>query len=827
MFWEKRHRTQRLEVGNTSLAAQVRSVTEDQVMTNLNAILYEHLARQLQRNLAGDIALGRFAGGNVVAGDIFILCSEQFNCIVHIVEVGRDLVTFQLRGLEFTGTYCHSREAGVLHESINTGWKPDKNPTMARRERLKFKARIEKLFIPFPKMVKMRTLAYEFVTEPYVFRAYTIFDHSATSTLQVYGFRREFIFFYMLCIVYYASTLPGLRPRLRLLASVLQKNGFLPSNKNQNSPTKESSTSLEKPEEHSTILLAGSSASPIKLDAPVMRLDPFNGLNGLSFNTPPGGRSASMDSVSSIGCGTINKKQVVFWQDQKEYLTAMSSWIDFCRNRNEVQSQESRRKRLEEQEPNTPRSMGDDFASRLLFNDEEADFNLDRLHRQEVTTSESQCRKSSHSENGSVNPAEATQDKDQLLLTGLCFALCGLGRRLLLGEQTGPSALRIPIETFMLKLHDLFKGDARRTVLICPESDPRWRHAVLNDVSQLFSFRRLQDKDSSNLGRFRLITLKKCRVQLRVVKMNSECVRGFWAAQQREQIFLRSRNPERGSIQSAVPVLRNLIGSSADQPIGYPIYVSPLITSFTGDNLLHRFVMGSELRCCEAPQKNNEIVPTRAPLTSCCRSRCCNSTSNDSCYRQGRRSKSPPISTRATAGAENSSVLSTRSGPPDSPTGDVMLPDLLLPIPRPPVISAEVHEKQPKSQHDPLSPVVVHLRTESQTLGAGLVKRLVFPVTGWEKKVMPLQDLQALMSNQEVTEQHLQELRWTIRHRWQPCHAEIAQRSLCHRTLALITLAQQQGEISAPAQTLAKQFESRFLVVYETEALSTNLHHSL
>uniref|UniRef100_A0A0M3J0J1 Pecanex-like protein n=1 Tax=Anisakis simplex TaxID=6269 RepID=A0A0M3J0J1_ANISI len=62
--------------------------------------------------------------------------------------------------------------------------------------------------------------------------------------------------------------------------------------------------------------------------------------------------------------------------------------------------------------------------------------------------------------------------------------------------------------------------------------------------------------------------------------LNRECVRAFWAGQQQELIFLRNRNPERGSIQNARQVLRNMINSSADQPIGYPIYVSPLTTSY-------------------------------------------------------------------------------------------------------------------------------------------------------------------------------------------------------------------------------------------------------
>jgi hypothetical protein len=47
---------------------------------------------------------------------------------------------------------------------------------------------------------------------------------------------------------------------------------------------------------------------------------------------------------------------------------------------------------------------------------------------------------------------------------------------------------------------------------------------------------------------------------------------------------VRNRNPERGSIQNAKQALRNIINSSCDQPIGYPIYVSPLTTSYADTN---------------------------------------------------------------------------------------------------------------------------------------------------------------------------------------------------------------------------------------------------
>ena len=94
---------------------------------------------------------------------------------------------------------------------------------------------------------------------------------------------------------------------------------------------------------------------------------------------------------------------------------------------------------------------------------------------------------------------------------------------------------------------------------------------------------------------FRLITLRYTQLGFRLVSLNSECVRGLWAGQQQELIFYRNRNPERGSIQNAKQVLRNMINSSCDQPLGYPIFVSPLLTSFTSDHPMMKATMGPEI----------------------------------------------------------------------------------------------------------------------------------------------------------------------------------------------------------------------------------------
>lgn len=83
---------------------------------NLNSIFYEHLTRSLQHSLCGDLTFGRW--GAASQGDVFMLASDNLNCLVHIIEMGNGLVTFQVRGLEFRGTYCQQREVEAISESV-------------------------------------------------------------------------------------------------------------------------------------------------------------------------------------------------------------------------------------------------------------------------------------------------------------------------------------------------------------------------------------------------------------------------------------------------------------------------------------------------------------------------------------------------------------------------------------------------------------------------------------------------------------------------------------------------------------------------------------
>ncbi|OBS79575.1 hypothetical protein A6R68_22223, partial [Neotoma lepida] len=131
-----------------------------------------------------------------------------------------------------------------------------------------------------------------------------------------------------------------------------------------------------------------------------------------------------------------------------------------------------------------------------------------------------------------------------------------------------------------------------KNLVIAHEGDPAWRSAVLANSPSLLALRHVMD-DGTN--EYKIIMLNRRHLSFRVIKVNKECVRGLWAGQQQELVFLRNRNPERGSIQNAKQALRNMINSSCDQPIGYPIFVSPLTTSYSDSHDQLKEILGGPI----------------------------------------------------------------------------------------------------------------------------------------------------------------------------------------------------------------------------------------
>ncbi|XP_032168828.1 pecanex-like protein 2 isoform X2 [Mustela erminea] len=488
-FWEKNYNTRRVDNSNTRLVVQIEKDpgSDD---NNLNSIFYEHLTRALQESLCGDLVLGRW--GNYSSGDCFILASDYLNAFVHLIEIGNGLVTFQLRGLEFRGTYCQQREV----EAIMEGDEEDRGCCCCQPGHLPHLLSCNAAF-------HLRWLTWEITRTQYILEGYSIVDNSAATMLQVFDLRRILIRYYIKSIIYYMVTSPKL-------------------------------------------------LSWIKNESLLKSLQPFAKWHYIERDLAMFNINVDDDYVPCLQGIT-----------RASYCNVYLEWIQYCA-----------RKR---QEPSK---------------------NLD-------------------------------SDEDSALVT-LSFALCILGRRAL---GTAAHNMALSLDSFLYGLHALFKGDFRITardewvfadmdllhkvvapairmslklhqdqftcpdeyedpgalyeaiqsfekkVVICHEGDPAWRGAVLSNKEELLTLRHVVDEGTDE---YKVIMLHRGFLSFKVIKVNKECVRGLWAGQQQELIFLRNRNPERGSIQNNKQVLRNLINSSCDQPLGYPMYVSPLTTSYLG-----------------------------------------------------------------------------------------------------------------------------------------------------------------------------------------------------------------------------------------------------
>lgn len=498
-FWERDYNTKRVDHSNTRLSSQL-ECNPGADDNNLNSIFYEHLTRSLQHSLYGDIALGRW--GNIDQGDCFVMASDNLNCLVHIIELGNGLVTFQVRGLEFRGTYCQQREV----EAINEGVDDDEGCCCCEPGHLPHMLSVNAAF-------NQRWLAWEVTATKYVIEGYSISDNSAMSMLQVFDLRKALITYYVKSIVYY--TVNNLR-----LEEWLHSEHILEALR----PT---------------------------LDKNYADLDPV-------FNM-------TVDEDYDFRASGVSRNS---------FCNVYLEWIQFCISKKEL-------------------SIGTSRDSPMVS----LCFGLSLLARRVLFTA-------SHNSFASVD----------FLLFGLHalfkgdFRITSVRDEWVFQDMDLLRKVIAPSVRMALKLHqDHFMSadeyeehaalyEAIRTyeqsMVITHEADPAWRNAVLSSVPSLLALRHVFEDGSDD---YKIIMLNKRFLSFRVIKVNRECVRGLWAGQQQELVYLRNRNPERGSIQNAKQALRNIINSSCDQPIGYPIYVSPLTTSYAETSDLLSSVIGGPI----------------------------------------------------------------------------------------------------------------------------------------------------------------------------------------------------------------------------------------
>ena len=443
-------------------------------------------------------------------------------------------------------------------------------------------------------------------------------------------------------------------------------------------------------------------------------------------------------------------------------------------------------------------------------------------------------------------------------MVSLCFCLSLLGRRAL-GAASNNSLNSV--EFFLIGLHALFKGDFRITctrdewvfsdmellrrvvapavrmslklhqdhfmspdeyeensllyeaissheenLVISHEGDPAWRHAVLSGAPSLLALRHVVDDGTDE---YKVMMLNKRHLSFRVIKLNRECVRGLWAGQQQEQIFLRNRNPERGSIQNAKQALRNIINSSCDQPIGYPIYVSPLTTSYCDTNSQVTGVIGGPL---SLKLIKGSLFNCWLELRERCALACTSSSSADCDHGQetgGDRSGSLQPGNRC-------SVVSSVSKPS---SGTLVSLAGLLSSTAPAVSSLEsgassVAARRARTVSGDNSPLPGLARTAAAARSKAQIARIVDPLQVYDTMNLgrridpywPDPEWRAKGGrNAWNTWIPLEDMEGPVVHRWTPCHRDPFNRSHTDKTILLLKIGDKYVPIAEQAVTIVQE----------------------
>lgn len=494
-FWERSYKTGRVDNTQTKLSEMLDSSSEsDSHLNNLNSIFYEHLMSSLQSTLNKEIEGGRF--GNVSAGDFFLLINDKLTAMLHIIEIGNGFCTFQLRGMEFKGTYCQERELEEISKVDYSSYHETYFPSDCFQ--------IPKL-LPFTELMSVRWNSWEVINIGLMLSTYSISLNPANSMFNVWNLRKVVIKYYIDACIYYLSISPSLESWMNEPSISQFLQSFQPNYADRD-PIFSNKTDEDFDERADGISLSS-----------------FEQVYGKWI------KYCLEQRIKSV-------KTTLVLDDSK----LGAPFFNFCY----VISILARRCLIEN--PNN-------VASTSYF--------LERYHSL------------------FKGDLRITSTKDEWVLAALEIMNQVLGNAIRM-------SLRLHQDHFIgeeFDDHDYFKqvlDQYQNQLVVCHEGDPLWRSSILKNVPNLLSLRKHMDLSGEN-NEHSILALTLRYMKFRVIKLNRESVRGLWTGQQQELVFLGNQNPERGSIQQLRTVLRNLVNQSCDGPVGYPIFVSELTTSYS------------------------------------------------------------------------------------------------------------------------------------------------------------------------------------------------------------------------------------------------------
>ena len=115
--------------------------------------------------------------------------------------------------------------------------------------------------------------------------------------------------------------------------------------------------------------------------------------------------------------------------------------------------------------------------------------------------------------------------------------------------------------------------DYEESYLVSPAGSNEFAHEFTMSKKQLLTV-------ENCLNTKTVLLFKHSTALWNVYRLNKSSVRSLWSSQAFEQVFMRSLDRERLSIQFNVIDLHNIVNQACNLPIGYPAYVSPVLSSY-------------------------------------------------------------------------------------------------------------------------------------------------------------------------------------------------------------------------------------------------------
>ncbi|KAG2378350.1 hypothetical protein C9374_008493 [Naegleria lovaniensis] len=501
-FFEKDYRTSRKDVTNQTLGQTLEGGGLDQhTVDNLNSIFYEHLVNALRERFPEIIRKGQV--GPIQQGDIFIFINDNLTAIVHIIEVGNGVFSFQIRGLEFKGTICQEEEQRNLLSRIN------------RDEEAMFDAWCEDGCSPYaPKLellsikdiITLRWHSWEVVQTGIKLKTYNMLENKVDNLMSSNDERKAVVTLYVRSVLYYVIQSDQLDRWIQA------DHSFCPHIDKIGNQKKMDFDPLF------------TSKFDIDFDA--------SGMGGVSYTKFIEKHHDFMN---------------YFIEDRKKSRNGL--------NYNEEQVERIRKLCF----------LASLTARRALAShDGTTSAHSLRTFIQKVhTLFVGDYRITSTNDEWVFNDISIL---DHCIKPAICMALRLYQARFAAEEVDAP-------EVFCNLIKDDYKD-----LVIAHEGDPKWRESIMADQSELFSLRKkVLDKGAID---YFILMLEMREIEFSIVKLNKEGVRGLWASQQHELVYLGVEQPERASIQNMSHTLRNICNSSMDIPIGYPVMVSSVTTAY-------------------------------------------------------------------------------------------------------------------------------------------------------------------------------------------------------------------------------------------------------